>query len=276
MTYAAIMVHVQPEEAARPVLDCARWLAAAFDATLIGLGVEMIAPLATGGFAAGVTVELLDAMQAEVDRNIAKAKRRFDAAGAGLAKPTIWKSGTDVPGPAVARASRAADLIVAGGRLRKGRADTHRQVSAADLVVTSGRPVLMAPSGAPPLLAKRVLLAWKDTREARRAMSDALPFLMRAEAVSVLDVCAKNDHVDAKIRADDVVEALGRHGVSADAKVVDSLHDDAQEIQRQAGLMGADLIVAGGYGHSRLREWAFGGVTQALLEQRQFHVLFSH
>ena len=276
MTYAAIMVHVQPEDAAQPVLDCAGSLAAAFDATLIGLGVEMIPPLASGGYLAGVSLELLDALQADIDKNIAKAKRRFDAAGAGLAKPTIWKSGTDMPGQATSRASRAGDLIVAGGPPRKGRMDTHRQVSVADLVIASGRPGLMVPSGARPLSAKRVLLAWKDTREARRAMTDALPFFRRAEAVLVLDACAKDDRVDAEIRTAEVVEALRRHGVSADAKIIATPHDGGQEIQRQAGLMGADLIVAGGYGHSRLGEWIFGGVTQALLDQHQFHVLFSH
>jgi len=276
MTCAAIMVHVQPEEAAQHVLDCARSLAAAFDATLIGLGCEMIAPLATGGFAAGVTVELIDVLQAEIDRNNVKAKTRFDAAAAGLAKPAIWKCGTDLPGPAMARASRAADLIVVGGPPRKGHANTYRETVAADLVVTSGRPVLMVPSAGRPLLTKRVLLAWKDTREARRAMSDALPFLKRAESVLVLDACGKDDRADAEIRTADVVEALRRHGVTADAMIIEAPHDDAVEIQRQAGLMGADLIVAGGYGHSRLGEWIFGGVTQALLDQHQFHVLFSH
>jgi nucleotide-binding universal stress UspA family protein len=276
MTYAAIMVHVQPEDAAQPVLDCARSLAAAFDATLIGLGCEMIAPLAAGGFAAGVTVELIDVLQAEIDRNNVKAKTRFDAAAAGLAKPAIWKCGTDLPGPATARASRAADLIVAGGPPRKGHVNTFREATAADLVITSGRPVLTVPSAGRPFSAKKVLLAWKDTREARRAMADAMPLLERAEAVLVLDACARDDRADAEIRTADVIAALRRHGVAAEARIIAEPHDDAQEIQRQAVHFGADLIVAGGYGHSRLGEWIFGGVTQALLDQHQFHVLFSH
>lgn len=275
MSYAAILVHVQPAPSAEPVLNCARALAATFDATLIGLGVEMIPPLASGGYRGSVSIELLDVLRGEIDRNIATAKQRFDDAATGLAKPTAWLSGMDMPGPATARASRAADLIVVGAPPAKGL-DTCRQVSAAELVVTSGRPVLVVPPAAETLSAKRILLAWKDTREARRAMTDALPFFQRAEAVRVLEVCAKDDHVDARSRTDDVAEALGRHGVKADAKFVDATGDDGLEILRQAKLMEADLIVAGGYGHSRLGEWVFGGVTRGLLGQDACHLLLSH
>jgi len=144
------------------------------------------------------------------------------------------------------------------------------------LALTCGRPVLSAPPSAPPLQAKHVMLAWKDTREARRAMSDALPFLKQAEAVLVAQVCESVDAPDATIAVDDVVTALKRHGVKAEGKVTCDHPASGAEIVRQAKLFGADLVVLGCYGHTRFGEWMFGGVTRDLLRQDEVYLLLSH
>ncbi|MEJ0065684.1 MAG: universal stress protein [Caulobacteraceae bacterium] len=145
--------------------------------------------------------------------------------------------------------------------------DPYMHCSPAELAITSGRPVLVAPPAAPPLSAKQVLLAWKDTREARRALSDALPFFEQADRVVVAAVCPEVDAEQALHQTDDVVRALRRRGITAEAKVAQEKHPEGFHILRQASLEGADLIVCGAYGHSRMGEWVFGGVTADLLAQ---------
>jgi nucleotide-binding universal stress UspA family protein len=136
--------------------------------------------------------------------------------------------------------------------------------------------VLVAPSHGRPLVAKRVVLCWKDSREARRAMADAMPFLRQAETVFVVSVCTEIDAAQAAIQVEDVVKALERHGVTAEAKVVTHAHPDGYQVLEQARLANADLIASGPYGHTRLGEWVFGGFTRDLLSQDQCYLLLSH
>jgi nucleotide-binding universal stress UspA family protein len=274
MTYASILVHVQAGDEGRSRLACASALARSFDATLIGLAAEMIPPLMPEDGISPAVAGWFEIMRESVEENLESARNTFDAASAGLAKPTIWESGIRMPTRAMAGASRGADLIVtspAPGR----RDDSYRHASAAELVITSGRPVLITPSKGKEFVGARAILAWKDTREARRAMTDALPFFKRAQEVLVVELCGQDDERDAKLRTHDVASALQRHGVSASSKAVHGAAD-SQQILQQASEFGADLIVAGGYGHSRMGEWVFGGVTRDLLAQDKHHVLLSH
>jgi nucleotide-binding universal stress UspA family protein len=122
-----------------------------------------------------------------------------------------------------------------------------------------------------------VVVAWKDTRESRRALADSLPFLKAAEQVTVVEVCGKDELADARIRTADVVKYLQRHGVKATAKAVSAPPDRVSaELNIAAQAIGADLIVAGAYGHTRLGEWMFGGVTYDLLHAPERFVLLSH
>ena len=274
MTYAAVLVQVQTTPQGADALRCARELAVRFEASLIGVGVQTAAP---PPFAdpSSLVGEWVVAMRESVENNLTVAEAMFAQAGANLAKPTVWESGIQLPGPAIARAARGADLIVAA-KPAKGHDDPFTTVRPGDLAIEAGRPVLIPPHDAPPLEAKRIVLAWKDTREARRAMSDAMPFFKRAEQVLVLEVCSADQEADATLRTADVVAALSRHGVSAGARVVVHEPADAHQILRHAGIFAADLIVAGAYGHARLGELVFGGVTHQLLEQADRYVLLSH
>jgi len=274
MSYAAILVHVQAAEETRGRLECAVSLARTFNAALIGVGAEMIPPLVPDYGFYTAQGDWYEVMRNTVEASLERARDAFDAATAELSQPTVWECGVEIPGPAVARASRAADLIVAGAA-PEWKDNAYRDASIGELVITSGRPVLLAASHRPQLAGERVLLAWKDTREARRSMSDAMPFLEQAKEVVVLEACAKEDAADAETRTADVAAALIRHGVRATAKVVAG-SGDGQGILDQADACGADLIVAGGYGHSRMGEWVFGGVTRDLLNQRSHYVLLSH
>src|SRR6516165_8739422 len=125
--------------------------------------------------------------------------------------------------------------------------------------------------------ARRIVVAWKDSREARRAVRDALPFLKRAKEATIVTACEHGTETQAIKHIEDVENYLARHKVIVGEKAF--LHTEqsiATELLRFAKEEKADLIVAGGYGHSRLGEWALGGVTRELLSKSALCCLFSH
>jgi nucleotide-binding universal stress UspA family protein len=137
--------------------------------------------------------------------------------------------------------------------------------------------VLFVPQGIDRLSARRVVVAWKDTRECRRAVNDALPILREAEQVLLLEVCEHGSEEEAVQRLDDVANYLGRHRVPVGAKAY--LHAKgtiAAKLLAFARDEKADLLVAGAYGHSRLGEWIFGGVTREFFDTSQISCLLSH
>jgi nucleotide-binding universal stress UspA family protein len=275
MTYAAVMTHVQADQAAAPRLACAVDIANRFGAALRGVAAEMIPPAAFDGGFYSLEADWTNAMRESIEERLKAARATFEAATSDFGVRASFRCGMQLPGPAIAAASRAADLIVAGGAPRNAH-DAYRDCSPAELAITSARPVLVAPPRAPTLSARCALLAWKDTREARRALSDAIPFFEQAEHVVVAAICPKEQAGQAHIEVADVAAALQRRGINAEAKVVEHAHPDGFQILRQASLDGADLIVCGAYGHTRLGEWVFGGVTRDLLSQDQAYLLFSH
>ena len=142
------------------------------------------------------------------------------------------------------------------------------------LTLAAGRPVLVVASNVEHVLAATVLVAWKDTREARRAVADALPFLTKANEVVVAIV---DNDPDTFIRESvaDVAAFLGHHGVKAREEVVAGDSDGGRLITFARSIQ-ADLIVSGAYGHSRLREWVFGGVTRTLLDESGINRFISY
>jgi nucleotide-binding universal stress UspA family protein len=121
------------------------------------------------------------------------------------------------------------------------------------------------------------VLGWKDTREARLAVRNALPFLKKASRVTTVEICTSDDQDLARGRVRDVAKYLRGHGVKSETDVrVHMAESDAHHLIRVAEEDGADLIVAGAYGHSRLGEWMFGGMTRGLLDEAPFCLLMSH
>jgi len=157
-----------------------------------------------------------------------------------------------------------ADLIVVG-TLDHG-ADTSRQADPSLLLMEAGRPLLLAPAQQDHMHLRQMFVCWKDTRECRRAVQDALPFLQNAEEVMIAQVAQKADLRHACDHGSEIVEALTRHGVKAVSEVLlRDEHRTADLLQRRAALMGADMIITGGYGRTQLGEQVFGGVTRSLL-----------
>lgn len=272
-TYKTLLIHAEPGLASSHRVEAAVRLARDLDARLIGLGAEALEPMPASdpffGYGAG---EWVAVMQEQVGKDLASAETAFrrDATGVEIE----WRVVQDYPHLALTRLARAADLIVVGPR---SQVSSTRSADPADVVMSAGRPVLVVPEGRHHLHAQAVVVAWKDTRECRRAVADAMPFLRRAEDVIVHTV-SKPEHADqAVFEIDDVVANLKRHGVEARSLVTSVAPEGVTgEIERVAQLNNADLIVCGAYGHSRVREWAFGGVTDDLLHRPTFFVLMSH
>jgi nucleotide-binding universal stress UspA family protein len=273
MTFKTILVHVEPTKEAEARVRCAADLADRFDALLLGCGAEAPPQLVMDPFTVA-DGEIAAQMLRQTDEHLAKAEQTFERVAAGRARR--WVHERSLPDEALCTAARTADLIVASQIDHHDR-DSLRTADPGMLVVVSGRPILVTPPGKAHLAAERVLVCWKDAREARRAVSDALPFLMRAEEVLVVEVAAPEGLAGACQRAGEVAESLCRHGVFAHGE---GLIKDERRVttilEDRARVFGADLIVAGGYGRSRLGEWAFGGVTKSLLEQQEHFVLMSH
>lgn len=148
-----------------------------------------------------------------------------------------------------------------------------------DLLLGSGRPVLVVPPQYVPRSGRRyAVVAWQPTREAARAVHDALPLLQEAEQIDVLVV---DPQVDAThhgpLPGADIAAHLARHGLIVNVVAIASMGaSTSQAILRFVVESGAELLVAGGYSHSRWRERVLGGVTRSLLEQAPVPVLFSH
>jgi len=139
-----------------------------------------------------------------------------------------------------------------------------------------GRPVLVVPAAADELKLEQVVIGWKDTRETQGAALDALPLLKKAAHVTVVEICAEREIAAARTRVEDVVGWLKAHGVVAKPLASPSTGDDASLLNAIAQERGANMVVAGAYGHSRLREWVLGGVTRDLLLRGKNFSLLSH
>ena len=146
-------------------------------------------------------------------------------------------------------------------------------------VMAAGRPVLILPfTGEVKLDLNDVVLGWNGEREAARAAFDALPFLKAAKKVRVVRTDPQKDSsLKGAVAGADLAETLARHGVKAEATSLATANDDAgHALLRCADDNGCDLIVMGAYGHSRLREYIFGGSTQYVLDHLDRPVLMSH
>jgi nucleotide-binding universal stress UspA family protein len=188
-----------------------------------------------------------------------------------------WRLVEGPPAPTVALHARYADLTIVGQPNREEPQDTDAVL--VTTVMTSGRAVLAVPfAGDFPNIGERVLVAWNASREAARALNDALPLLLNAKQVTVLAINPQRGvggHGD--VPAADISLHLARHGLKAEAAhTVARDIADGEALLSYAADIGADLIVAGAYGHSRARELVFGGVTRTLIAEMTAPVLFSH
>ncbi|MDW8398663.1 MAG: universal stress protein [Acetobacteraceae bacterium] len=258
-------------------LDVAARLAARHGAHLSGLFVvdiplPMIMDASGGG---GVLASLIEDMRAAALGDAAAAEAAFRARCERDGIAHEWRVAEGMTAEHVTLAARYADLVVLG-QADPEAAEGGAAMPLDDVIFFSGRPVLVVPyAGTFGDVGRRVLVGWKAGREASRAVHDALPLLAAAEKVTVLSVNPGGpaDHLPGAA----ICRHLARHGITAEASRLDSAEvADGDVLLNAAADLGADLLVAGAYGHSRLRELVLGGVTRTLLQRMTLPVLFSH
>jgi nucleotide-binding universal stress UspA family protein len=262
MSFSTLMVHLDLDHPNDARLRISGDLAEQFDAKLIGIAACDPQPTY---YAEGASAYDLDERErGAIRKRMAETEERFRAAVGNRAREIEWRVALERPTDYVAREARAADLVIAGANRDGILLNPLHRLDPGDLVMQAGRPIFVVPPEAEYLKLNDVLVAWKDTREARRAVADALPLLHKAKNVNVVEVVEGDaSRAAAQARVNDVAAWLDRHNISAVGLVMHAI-DELDQIDK-IWKHGADIVVAGAYGHSRLREWVLGGVTRNLL-----------
>ncbi len=279
MPYNNILVHVDTDRRSPARTDFAALLALSRGAHLTGL--HITPPRHIPNFVqTELGPEFLD-----ISRNADLAAAEKLAAGFNDAMRrhgligSEWRSAAGDPQEVFALHARYADLVVLGQHDPDDDKVLMPSTFAELVAMTVGRPVLVLPyAGTFTPEPKRPIVCWKPCREATRAVTDALPLLQRAEKVNVLAV---NPHPSLNGHGEhpgaDIALFLARHGVKAEVATQSGVKLDIGEfILSRAADLSADLLVMGAYGHSRLREVVFGGVTQTIMRHMTVPVLMSH
>jgi nucleotide-binding universal stress UspA family protein len=260
-----------------PAGDYAISVAEAFGAHVLGIAVAY-EPVIPGTVMGGIPPEIIESQRSESNQKARTAVSRFEQAvkRTGVSGETRTISAS-ISGAAdqIGRMGRRFDLVIVG--------QPERQKSLPDEVVDegvlfeSGRPVIFVPfiqKGGMTL--DRIMVCWDGSRAAARAVADAMPFLKKAKQVEVVIVADKAGKKD-EVPGADLGQHLARHGLKVEVKRITSPDIDVPStILSYAADSSADMIVMGGYGHSRLREFVLGGATRGLLEAMTVPVLMSH
>ncbi len=274
MTYSTLMVHLQLGQSNAALLQAAVDFARRFDSAVIGIAGRQPMQMY---YADGYMGDIVEQEHSAIEEEIKAAEAEFRSALSSKVEHLEWRSTTRFR-PVLdflAHEARAADLVLTG--MAHGDAfDSSRAVNTGGLVLQVGRPVLIVPLAARELRLEHVLIGWKDTRESRRAIVDALPLLKQAGRVTIGAIAKEEDLEAVRARLADVVNWLARHAVVAQQVASPSIGEDAHALWALAQDLGADVVVAGAYGHSRLREWVLGGVTKDLLLSKDRYSLISH
>lgn len=276
MSYATLMVHLELGHPNTTLLNVAGDLAGRLDANVIGIAVcQPLRIIYNDGY---VPDSIIQQDRQTIDDEIKVAKAEFHAAMNVRIANSEWRSAVTYRSLSehLAREARCADLVITGVDRNVSMFDTSRHVDIGDFVMQAGRPCLIVPEGMDRLKLDHVVVGWKDTGETRRAICDALPLLKKAGRVTVVEIADEENLAVARAHVQDVVGWLKRHGIDATPMVSLAIGTDAAELDSIVQAQRGDLLVAGAYGHSRVREWALGGVTRDLLLRAGRCSLVSH
>jgi nucleotide-binding universal stress UspA family protein len=272
MSFTTLLAYVDATEAADEHVRVAVGLADRFNAMLVGLSTLAVTPPLF--VAEGIAIDL--ETESKQCRATLDSKGKWFRSAAGVAHRKVeWRSMLDIPNDALAREARCADLVVI--RQHRSSANAYSALDPGRAILSVGRPTLVVPQGVNTLRAEHVLIGWKDRREARRAVQDALPFLHEASRVTIAEICDAGEEETARKHVDDVTQYLARHRITAAPRVLAHRGGSgAKALIETAQQEGADLLVTGAYGHTRLGEWIFGGVTHDLLDVSPICCLMAH
>ncbi|WJH39813.1 universal stress protein [Aliirhizobium terrae] len=278
MSYKTVLAVLDTQRNAIQITDFAVALAEQFSAHLIGVHAEtlaaipLIAPMEIPDPAA------IEILQETAQKETVAIEQIFRQRTTSEGLSSEWRSYMLAAGyssSSVQETARAVDLIVA---TQSDPTQTDHRADLETFLFESGRPMLLVPyTLKQPKPIERVLIAWNGSREAARATFDALPFLKQAQSVEILviDPPERGDRAP-ELAGAEIAEALSRHGVSVTLTTQDSGGaSPAQAIETRLADQSIDLLVMGGYGHSRWWEMLFGGVTRSLLDKMTALTLLS-
>lgn len=280
MSWKDVLAIVAEAEVDEPAVALAAAVATKFDAQLTA---TFLTPLPDEPLAyeptvvAGVWAELLGRARAQAETERKKFEARLQKLGRDCDLRTAEALSRDL-GRVAAVHARYADISVLT-RPMEGAVGDVREELIEGILFHAGRAILVAPPGwSGTEVGKKIVVAWDASREATRALSEAQPLLDVAKQVTVVTVDAKPKafgHGD--IPGANIAAHLGRRGLPVDVRNADSAGRSAAEtIMSEADATGADLVVMGGYAHSRLRELVFGGATRDLLRNAKLPLLMAH
>jgi nucleotide-binding universal stress UspA family protein len=280
MTFKTIGVHLDAGPHCAKRVDLAITVAARHGAHLVGLaptGVPDVLMTLSSAVPDGVEFIALSArfLRERAEAAVADFVERARAAGVASHEARVV---VDEPVDAIVRLARCSDLLVIGQTDRHASPDGVAWDFPQQTVLNSGCPLLVVPyAGRFDAVGERVLVAWKGTREAVRAVRDALPLLRAAERVVLIEVADAAPPTDAaRVALLEVQGWLSRHGVESEVRLESGAAEAGDVLLSRAADHGSDLIVMGAYGHSRMREWVLGGVTRHLLDHMTVPTLMSH
>ena len=275
MDYKTVMVSLALDRPNDACLAVAGDLAERFGTHVVGIAASDLRPplyFADGGYAQ----KLLDDESIAIRQRLSELEAEFRTSVQKRAKSVEWRSAQALPVPYILQQARRADILVVGAR-SETIVDPCAAADPGDLLMQAGRPLIVVPPAVEWFDLRSVLVVWKDVREARRAVFDALPILAGAGDVTIAEIPEQGaDRSDALLHVADVASWLLGHGIVASTVVPDSAGGVTEQLDRIAADVGAGAIIAGAYGHSRLREWIFGGVTRRLLDPSNRCSLLSH
>ncbi|WP_029008131.1 universal stress protein [Azospirillum halopraeferens] len=288
MSLKTILVPLAGTDTDPVALSAAMSVARSFDAHVDALFVKLdprdAVPMLGEGMSGAMVDEIMRAAEAEANSHLSVARGAFEAAvqGAGIdlrdipaAEPAASARWREVVGRAeevVPREGRLSDLLVFAHTALDTEGQTLATVESA--LLASSRPLLLAPKDGPATIGRSVAVAWNGNAEAARAVADAMPFLRRADAVHILTA---ETSVTEAATGRRIADYLAWHGVNCQLTIVKTGSEPVgQSLMVKATELGADLVVMGGYGHSRMREMILGGVTRYVLNHAGLPVLMAH
>lgn len=273
MSFANVLVYVDPQQQEEGHVRVAEAVARRFGGAIIGVSAFAVEPpfVAEGVIIQETSKEDLKRLKADLAAKEDWFRKIVTLPG----EKVEWRWRVEYPTAFLVSEARAADLVVV--KRKQLRQDEYHYIDSAAAMLQLGRPMLSVPERVTEFSAERIVVGWKDTREARLAVQHALPLLTRASRVTIVELCTSDQQDAARSHVRDVARYLESHGASCQHDVrAHSAESDARCLIRLAQQEDADLIVTGGYGHSRLGEWIFGGMTRGLLQEAPICLMMSH
>jgi nucleotide-binding universal stress UspA family protein len=273
MEIRSILVNVDIGAPDTASLHYAIDLAGKFEAELIGVAADQPVVMYAAMDSGATAVDAYAIELAQIETQLKRAEEAFQSL-VPASIPRRWRAYVANRTASLIETAHLADIIVTAPRTGS-MFSTQNLTNLGELVLSSGRPIIDVADASSSAALDTICIGWKDTREARRAVSDALPLLRLAKDVVALTV-TEGEYSAERSSLDDLVGWLKAHGVVARADVINNPDGYIDVLETNAMSLDADLLVIGGYGHSRMREWLFGGVTRSVLGANTLNRLISN